>query len=278
MRAAMDGIDAVMHTAAVYELYAPGREQAIVDASVKGIETTFRAAHDAGVRKIVLTSSVVTLPLTLPGAPAVTEETWTTDLRVPYIRAKTLGEQRAWTLADELGLELATVLPGAFGGPGFERPTPTIETLIAIVKGSMALAAPPYNYPYCDVRDVAAAHLAVLEQDAHGRFIACNDQHPTLTEIAREMHAVDPSIPVPLMTVPASFAPLMPWLDGVNSWLHGRPRAVTPELADLMRGRIWNPSNAKLKRELGWLPRIGLRQSLADTLQALRMPAMASAD
>ena len=278
LRAAMDGMDAVVHTAAVYEIYAPGREQAIVDASVKGIAAAFRAARDARVRKVVLTSSVVTLPLTAPGAMPVTEEMWTADLRVPYIRAKTLGERHAWELAGELGLDLVSVLPGAFGGPGFGRPTPTIELIEAITKGAMALAAPPYNYPYCDVRDVAAAHLTVLEHDARGRYIACNDEHPTLAAIAHEMHAIDPSIRAPFMTVPFSLTAIMPWLDCLNSWMNDRPRAMTPELAETLRGRIWNPSNAKLKSELGWRPSIGLRRSLADTLEALRraVPALAA--
>ncbi|RPH58978.1 MAG: hypothetical protein EHM83_16515 [Burkholderiales bacterium] len=55
-------------------------------------------------RKVVLTSSVMTLPLTAPGGPPSDERQGTTDLRVPYIRAKTEGERVAWRLAGELGL------------------------------------------------------------------------------------------------------------------------------------------------------------------------------
>jgi dihydroflavonol-4-reductase len=51
---------------------------------------------------VVLTSSIVTLPLTGADAPPVTEDDWTDDLRLPYIRAKTLAEKRAWELAREL--------------------------------------------------------------------------------------------------------------------------------------------------------------------------------
>ncbi len=143
----MDGMEALAHTAAVYQLYAPGREAAIVSASVDGVERALRAAADAGIRRVVQTSSIVSLPMTPPGSPAVTEADWATDLRVPYFRGKTLAERRAWELSKELGLDLVTVLPGAFAGPGFARPTPTVDLVHSIMKGAMELAAPPLDYP-----------------------------------------------------------------------------------------------------------------------------------
>ncbi len=270
---AMEGQDAVLHTAAIYTLYAPGREDAIVRASVAGAEAALRAAHAAGVGRVVLTSSVVTLPLTAPGAAPVDEEAWTTDLRVPYIRAKTLGERRAWGLAAELGLDLATVLPGAFGGPGFQRNTPTIDFVEAIMKGALQLGAPPINYPWVDVRDVARAHRMVLESGARGRFIAVNDHQPTVTAIAETMHGIDQSIPRPLVTLPAFLMPAMPLLERLASLVNGSARSLTPELAGTLRGRAWSISNARIKRELGWAPQVSLEQSLSDTIRAIRARA-----
>ncbi len=273
LRAAMEGIEAVIHTAAVYALYAPGQDDAIVRASVAGIDTAMRAAKDAGVRRFVLTSSVVTLPLTVPGAPPSDESLWASDLRVAYIRAKTQGEQNAWRLADELALDMATVLPGAFGGPGFVRNTPTIDMIEAIMKGAVQLGAPPITYPWVDVRDVSHAHLLVLESGARGRFAAVNDVHPTLTEIANVMNRLDPTIPRPLMTLPGFILPLLPWLEGLSSRFNGAPRSMTPELAGLLRGKVSNISNARIRRELGWSPRISLEQSLADTIAAIHRRA-----
>jgi dihydroflavonol-4-reductase len=155
LHAAMEGMDAVFHTAAVYVLVASGRDDEIVSASVDGVERAMRAAKSAGVGRIVLTSSVVSLPLKVPGAPPATEAEWATDLRVPYFRAKTLAEQRAWQRARDLGLDLVTILPGAFAGPGFVRNTPTVDLVEAIMNGAMQLAAPPLLYPYVDVCDVA---------------------------------------------------------------------------------------------------------------------------
>jgi dihydroflavonol-4-reductase len=270
LRAAMDGVDALAHTAAIYLLHAPGRDAEVVAASVEGVERAFRAAKDAGVRRIVLTSSVVTLPMTPPGAPVVDESRWADDLRVPYFRAKTLGERRAWELARELGLDLVTLLPGAFGGPGFLRNTPTIDLIEAIMKGAMRVAAPPVAYPYVDVRDVARAHVLALESGAEGRFIVIGEPIPSLGDIARAMSRIDPSVPAPLMTLPVFTMPALPWLEGLVSLLEGTARTLTPAMAATMRGRAFNITSARIRRELGWSPTVSLSQSLADTMAAIR--------
>lgn len=273
LRAAMDGIDAVFHTAAVYTLFAPGQDAAIIRASVEGIDAAMKAAKDARVQRIVVTSSTATLPLRRPGEPPATEADWTSDLRVPYLRAKTEGERRAWALAAELGVDLATVLPGAFGGPGFERNTPTIDFIEAIMNGALRLGAPPINYPWVDVRDVARAHLLVLEKGRRERYIAVNDRQPSVTEIAQTMHAIDPSIPSPLVTLPSFVMPVLPWLEGLASRMNGTPRSMTDELAGTLRGRVWSTSNQKIRAELGWEPRYSIRQSLADTIATIRARA-----
>lgn len=270
LRAAMDGQENVLHTAAVYELYSAGREQEIMRASLAGVETAMRAAKDAGVRRFILTSSTVALPLTRPDEPAVDETSWAKDTRVPYVRAKTLAEGRAWELSHELGLELATVLPGACGGPGFQRNTPTIDFIETILKGALQFGAPPINYPYVDVRDVARAHRLVLERGATGRFIAVNDRQPTVGEIAQTMHSIDPSISRPFLTFPSFMMPVLPFLEGFSSRLTGASRSMTPELAGMLKGRIWNISNAKAREELGWSPEISIKQSLTDTIDAIR--------
>lgn len=270
LAAAMSGQDAVVHAAAVYALYAPGREDEIIRASVNGAEVALRAAHKSGVKRVVMTSSVVALPLALPGGPAVGEGEWALDTRVPYVRAKTEGEKRAWQVAAELDLDFATVLPGACGGPGFQRNTPTIDFIQAIMTGALQLGAPPFNYPYVDVRDVARAHRMVIESGAKGRFIAINDRQPSMTEIAQTMHAIDPKIPRPLMTLPAFVLPALPFLDTLNSLVSKSPKSMTPELAGMLKGRVWNVSNEKIRREIGWSPKISIKQSLADTISTIR--------
>ncbi len=270
LRAAMDGVEVLFHAAAVYAYFPERGEDDLLRTSLEGAENALRAAADAGVRKVVLTSSVVALPLTRPGDPSSTEEDWNADLRVPYVRAKTLAERRAWELAGELGLKLAAVLPGAIGGPGFHRNTPTIDVLQGIMMGTMRLGAPNTNFPYVDVRDVVSAHLLAAEGDRPGRFIACNDVFPSFLELTAEMHAIDPSIPRARMALPNFVLPAVPTIDRLSHRLLGTPRVMTPELVASLRGRVWNCSNARIKRELGWRQSVPLRQSLADTIAVLR--------
>ncbi|MGE0627256.1 MAG: NAD-dependent epimerase/dehydratase family protein [Hyphomicrobiaceae bacterium] len=270
LRAAMAGVDAVIHTAAVYRIYAPEGDAAILRAGIDGVAAAMRAAKDAAVSRVVLTSSVVALPPTVPGAPPVTEADWAEDLRVPYVCAKTLGERRAWELAAELGVDLVTVLPGACGGPGFQRPTPTIDAIASVMDGAFVIAAPPLNYPYVDVRDVARAHVLALGPNARGRYIAAMDCQPMVADIARIMHEIDRRVPAPKFVLPVWMTPALPAIDAFNARVFGLPRTVTPEVAGSMHGRVWNISSEKIRSELGWRPEISLRDSLADTMTVLR--------
>lgn len=123
LRAAMDGIDTLFHVAAVFATTEPGRDAEILRTAIEGTEASLRAARDAKLRRVVMTSSMVTLPFTAPGAPPATEADWNDDLRVTYFRAKVEAERLAWQLARELKLDLVTVPRGGLIGPGF-RPDP----------------------------------------------------------------------------------------------------------------------------------------------------------
>lgn len=270
MKAAMDGVELVFHAAAVYAYVTTGRTQEIFESSVKGAEMVVQCAADTGVRKVVLTSSVVTLPLTLPGAPPVDESQWTNDLRVPYVRAKTEGEKTAWRVAGERNVNLVTILPGAILGPGFERNTPSIDLVEAMVLGGMRMAAPDTNFPLVDVRDVAAAHLLAAEQDCSGRFIVCNDVLPSFRDMLQVLHALDPAVPLPLLTLPDFLVPLMPMFDRLNHRMLHSPRTVSAELMGMLKGKRWNASNRRIKETLGWQQTVPMRKCLADTLAALR--------
>jgi dihydroflavonol-4-reductase len=271
LRAAMEGIEVVCHAAAVYSYFEPGREREIIDVSVHGVEAALRAAADAKVRKVVLTSSVVTLPLTRPGGPPSTEDDWTSDLRVPYIRAKTEAERLAWKLAPELGLNLVAVLPGSFGGPGFSKNTPTIDILEALMLNAFRMGCPDANLPYVDVRDVATAHVRAVEKDVRGRFVAANNEMPSFRRLLEVMNSIDARVKKPLMALPDAMIPLVPLFDWLNGKTLGTPRIASPDLLATLRGRRWNASNRRADEVLGWRPRISLEQSLRDTMAEIRV-------
>ena len=270
--AAVAGVEVLFHVAATYALYTGSRQrdEEMVRDGLEGVANALRSAARRHVRKVVLTSSIATLPMGRPGEPVTTEDTWRTDLRVPYHRAKTLAEQRAWALAGELGVELVSVLPGAIGGPGFFRRTPSTDVIESILTGGMRLGAPDFNHPYVDIRDAVEGHILAAEKAVTGRFILCNDRAPQLMELAEILHGIDPSIACAPRLIPDALLRVFPMLEALNARLRGDRRLTTPAFFASSRGRQWCLSNAKARNELGWAPRIPLETSLADTLTTLR--------
>lgn len=266
LRAAMEGVDILFHAAAVYSYAEPERDAEMMRAAIQGSEIALRAAADARVRKIVLTSSVVTLPLTGRGEPPVDESSWAEDLRVPYLRAKTEGERAAWRIARERRLNLVTVLPGAITGPGFVRNTPSLDMIEAMMKGAFRMGVPNMNYPLVDVRDVVSAHLLAAERDCEGRFTACNDVLPTFEAMVQAMHAIDPRVPLPRMRLPDFVAPVLPLAERLNRLMLGAPLTASPELIATLKGKVFNASNRRIKEVLGWEQSISMDQTLRDTM------------
>jgi len=270
LRAAMEGIEVLFHAAAVYSYAEPERNAEMLRASILGSELALRAAADAGVRKVVFTSSIVTLPLTRPGAPPVDETQWTEDLRVPYLRAKVEGERVAWRLARERKVNMVSVLPGAMTGPGFVRNTPSLDLIEAMMKGAFRMGVPDMNCPLVDVRDVVTAHLLAAERDCEGRFAVCNDLLPSFEAMIRVMHEIDPRVALPLMRLPSLAAPFLLLAERLNQRLLGTPLTGSRELIATMKGRVFNASNRRAKEVLGWAPAISMEQTLRDTMDALR--------
>lgn len=266
------GVDVLVHVAATFALHPPGHPEAssMLADSTEGAANAVRAAARAGVPKVVLTSSVAALPRVRPADPPVTEADWATDLAVPYYRAKTEGERAAWQAAEETGVKLVTILPGAVGGPDFHRRTPTIHMLENIMLGAMRVGAPNTNTAYVDVRDVAAAHVLAAERDVAGRFIIVNDHAPAMRELSLLMHWSDLSVPSAKVILPDVILDMAPAMDWLRSKLLRQPRMVSRELIASLRGKVTKADNTRAKTELGWQQSIGLDRSLSETMAAIR--------
>lgn len=270
---AASGVDIMFHVAATYRYYTGSRQadEEMLRDSIEGAAAAINAAHACKVGKVVLTSSIVTLPLVARGRPKVTEEDWQADFRLPYLRAKTLAEKEAWRLAGELGVKLVTVLPGAILGPGFLKRTTSTDVVEGIMLGGMRMGAPNSNFPAVDIRDVIEGHLLAAEKECSGRFAIINDHQPYLVEMTRIMHEIDKAVPESRMVFPdfmvKSAGTFFDWL---NFRMYGAPRIISGELLQSFIGREFAISNERAKRELGWRQMIPLEQSLADTMATLR--------
>ena len=250
---AVAGCEYVLHVASPFPATIPKDEAELIDPARDGALRVLRAARDAGVRRVVLTSSFAAIGYGHDDQKeAFTETSWThlASNGVPaYHRSKTLAEMAAWKFIASEGndLELAVVNPVAIFGPLLG---PDFSTSVILIKRLMEGAVPgcPQGcLGVVDVRDVADLHMrAMLDPVANGeRFIACAGDFVTVSDIARALKAQmgDVARRVPTRQLPN-------WLVRLSTVFDPSVKLFLPDL-----GKQKNATNEKARRILGWTPR-----------------------
>src|SRR5258705_10481344 len=182
VRRAVQGVGTVFHVAADYRLWAP-RPEEIYRANVEGTRAVLQAAADAGVKRVVHTSSVGALGIPGDGTPG-TETTPVTlaDMVGPYKASKFLAEQVALGFALK-GLPLVIVNPSTPIGPWDVKPTPTGQMIVDFLQGKM-FATVDTGLNLVHVRDVARGHLLAAERGRVGEKYILGNTNLTLVQIA----------------------------------------------------------------------------------------------
>ena len=265
-------IDILFHVAATYRIHTGGAnaDQEMINDSIEGVTSAMQAVIQNNIGKIVLTSSIVTLPTRAATEQPATESDWRTDLQVPYFRAKVEAEKIAWNLAEKHNINLVTVLPGAVLGPDFGAGTQSTDFIKAISMGSMRLGTIDNVLPVIDVRDVAEVHRLAAENDTAGRYIVSPDQHPTFTEVIKTMKQIDPSVPNAMMIMPSFTLPTLPLFDWAMHKMVGIPRTLTSEFMKSLGTTRMITSNATTKSVLGWTQAYSLQDTLSATMEELK--------
>lgn len=182
---ALDGVDAVAHTAAYFrEYYTPGDHAAsLEDINIKGTLALLAAADERGVRRFVETSSSGTVGQA-PNGGESNEDTPATEGQLAnlYFKSKVDGDRRINAFVPKSGMTIATVLPGWMFGPGDAGPTGAGKLIMDAVSGKVP-GVPPGGTCIVDARDVASAMVTMLERDVAGeRFIVAGRYH-TLRDV-----------------------------------------------------------------------------------------------
>jgi nucleoside-diphosphate-sugar epimerase len=250
---AVAGCEFVLHVASPFPANVPKDEDELIVPAREGALRVLRAAREAGVRRVVLTSSFAAIGY---GAKVVekpfTEESWTDpdggDVGA-YVKSKTLAERAAWDFVarERGGLELSVVNPvGVFGpvlGPDYST---SIQIVQRLMDGAMP-GCPRLTFGIVDVRDVADLHLrAMTNPAAKGeRFLAVAGDFMSIQAIAYALKARmgDAAARVPTRVLPD-------WLVRLVSRFDKSVALIVPEL-----GKFKNATNAKARRMLGWSPR-----------------------
>lgn len=263
---AVAGCAYVLHVASPFPPAIPQHEDELIVPAREGALRVLRAARDAGVKRVVLTSSFAAIGYgQKPKGRPFNETDWTDpngeDVRA-YVKSKTLAERAAWDfIAKEGGaLELAVVNPVAVFGPVLG---PDYSTSILLVQRLMDGAMPGCPRLYfgaVDVRDVAWMHVECMTNPAAKgeRFLALAGDFVSIAEIARILkRRLGPAAKrVPTLELPDFLVRLAAMRDSAV-------QQILPEL-----GKRKNGSNEKARRVLGWQPR-STEESLVATAQSM---------
>jgi dihydroflavonol-4-reductase len=207
---AMAGCAAVMHIATHIRGDEPKDSSLVVRPAVEGTERALRFAHEAGIRRVVITSSIATVGYGhgQTSGRRVYDETYFTNLEGmrwtwAYCIGKTRAEQAAWAFAETHGMQVTTIHPGAIIGPPLDDDAAiSVQMVTALFDGGLP-AMPNNGFSIIDVRDVAALHIAALENpEAIGqRYLATAEYmpFPAVAAIVREAY---PDRRITVRTVP----------------------------------------------------------------------------
>lgn len=250
---AIAGCDYVLHVASPLPPSLPKHEDDLIIPAREGTLRVLRAARDAGVKRVVMTSSFAAIGYGhKQRATPFTEADWSNldgEDMTAYPKSKTLAERAAWDFMAREGkdLELSVVNPVGVFGPVLG---PDYSTSILLVQRLMVGAVPGTPRLYfgvVDVRDVAALHLlAMTHPAAKGeRFLAVSGDFLTMLEIARVLkrRLGEAARRVPTRQLPD-------WLVRLAALRDPAVKLILPEL-----GKVKNASSEKACRLLGWSPR-----------------------
>lgn len=261
---AVRGCDYVLHVASPFPPAQPRDADELIVPAREGTRRVLTAALDAGVRRVVVTSSVAAVGGSSDVSSKPLDEHDWTDLAnphlSPYVRSKTIAEQTAWELARLAGAgeRLSCVNPGAILGPLISPDRSfSLEMIERLLKGLPGV--PRIGFSIVDVRDVVDLHLAAMlsEQAGGERFVAVA-RFMWMADVAaalRERLGTD-ATRVPRRTLPDLLVRGMALFDpGV--------RSIVGQL-----GRRVSYTSQKAESLLGWSPR-PVEDTIADCARSL---------
>ncbi len=273
IRAGMDGCDAAIHGAAIYEVGIPESEhQAMYEANVIGTENVLRAALEAKLGRVVYISTVGAFGNT---KGQVVDETYQhpgTGYTSYYEETKVEAHRLAKRLIAEEGLPCVIVQPGGVYGP--DDHSALGRQMNQFLAGRMPLIAfPELGFNMVHVDDVAAGVLLALDRGKAGEAYVLGGQITTMRELIQTLARVSGKKP-PKRALPTGLMKAMTPLGPVV----GKAMNQGPNLRELINSAdnvtFW-ARHDKAMAELDYSPR-GLEQGLRDTLEAEgRLPAAA---
>lgn len=262
---AMEGVTHVIHAASPLPSAAPKHEDELVVPARDGALRVLRFAKQAGVERVVMTSSMAAIAYGVDRGEHTFDESRWTDLNhpdiYPYVKSKTVAERAArdWMLASGGDMEFCTINPSMVLGPIMSADFSTsLEAVKKLMEGSMP-GVPDLGFCVVDVRDVADLHVRALTAPgmdgerffAAGRFMKLYD----VGQVIRARLG-DRAKKVPTRRLPD-------WLVKIFALFDPVIRQVVTEL-----GKIRHADASHAREKLGWQTRDEER-TIEDTARSL---------
>lgn len=260
LRRAVEGMDWVFHVAADYRLWVPDPER-MHAVNVEGTVKLLRAAGEAGVSKVVHTSSVATVRASgdVPGTEA--DYLTPAESRSTYQRTKVLAEQAVRELIAE-GLPITIVNPATPVGTGDRRPTPTGRLIVDYLTGKL----PAYldtTLNWISVEDVAIGHWLAATKGTVGERYILGNRNLSMSELFAILEEVS-GRPAPKMRVPYAVAYMAAVVGNAYGKMTGRePQASLDGVR--MAGTSMRYDSTKAVRELD-LPQTPIHGAVSDAV------------
>lgn len=260
---AVTGCDTLFHIAADYRLWLPDPAP-MYATNVDGTRDLIIAATNAGVDKIVYTSSVATLGINKDGTPSdETTSVTLEDMIGHYKRSKYLAEQEVHKLVKEMASPVIIVNPSTPVGPRDIKPTPTGRIVLDTIRNRMpAYVETGLNIVHVD--DVANGHFLALEKGNIGERYILGGDNMTLAQIL-EYICINQGMTPPSIRLPHNLVLPIAWvMERIASITHKEPRATVESVK--MSKKIMFFSSDKAKEKLGYQSRPGI-EGLDDAIK-----------
>jgi dihydroflavonol-4-reductase len=249
---AMRGCSYVLHVASPFPNRAPEHEDELIKPAKEGTLHVLKAAAEAGVKRVVLTSSLAAISGGHPAdnARVYTEDDWSIVERCPpYPKSKTLAERAAWdfvaSLEGDAPMELSVINPGAVLGPVLNRHYSTSGEVVRKLLAKELPGTAKLGFAWVDVRDVASAHIAAMTvPGAAGQRFCCAIEFSWIDEVADILakRFGPEGWKVPTRKLPSFMVRLVAMFDPT----------VRTVVSDL--GRVRQVSSDRIRSVLSWQP------------------------
>ncbi|UAJ10834.1 NAD-dependent epimerase/dehydratase family protein [Glacieibacterium megasporae] len=259
------GCDFVQHIASPLPTGVVKTDDDLIVPARDGALRLLRAAKTAGVKRVVMTSSVAAMYYGMTGQhQTYTEADWsnlTSPATGAYAKSKTIAERAArdWIAAEGGGMEYCTINPALVLGPVLGNDfSGSLLVITKMLNGELP-GLPAISFGICDVRDIAAAHLSAMTTPGidGGRFL-CSGEYLSMADVAAILKSrlADKAKRVPTMKLPN-------FLVRVSALFDAQVKLVLPELG---RTRVGDASHARAV--IGWNPR-PVAETIVDTARSL---------